>query len=134
MTKEIILPKISGETLSSVYEGLTESKEGCWHRVLLVDNEYNKWCLVVGFGSGFDESPDFGNHRICTKIALNSSDLQCDYEYDFTMPYDHVSGIVWDTDSEVPLGIESSAEEWDELAEQLCEQAQKVVEKFACVG
>lgn len=134
MAKEIILPKISGVTLSSAYEGLVKSQQGCWHSVLLVDNENNKWCLVMGFGSGFDEVPVFGTYRICTKIALNSSDLQCDYEYDFTMPYDHVSGIVWDTDSEVPLSNESSAEEWDELAEQLSEQAQKVVEKFACVG
>ena len=62
--------------------------------------------LVMGWSGGFDKDDTQqnpyadGEYRICTKLAYNCDSLQCDYEYDWEMPYDENTGDVDDTDSE----------------------------------
>lgn len=50
-----------------------------------------------------------GEYRICSKIAYNDSALQCDYDIDFTMPYDKEAGEVYDTNTELGTDFEAEA-------------------------
>ena len=61
--------------------------------------------IVMGWENGFDNDADEnpnanGSWRICTKLAYNCDDLQCDYGVDWEMPYDEATGNVDDTDGE----------------------------------
>lgn len=60
-------------------------------------------CLVLGWEGGYDEAS--GNYQkkegntlytLCGKLAYNCDDLQCDYDFDWYMPYAE-NGDVYDT-------------------------------------
>ena len=104
----------------------------------LVDNKENGGCcffklgaskcktgemyIVMGWNGGFDEDDTQnpyadGEYRICTKLAYNCDSLQCDYEFDWEMPYDEKTGDVDDTDTEYsePNDVLWQIEHWQEL-------------------
>jgi hypothetical protein len=73
----------------------------CW---LLGEDEENDWAIVLGWADGFEENPNDSNldgtWRICAKMAFQSKRniMQCDYDIDWDMPYDKVTGEVHDNE------------------------------------
>ena len=67
-----------------------------WH--LNTDDSGNDWAIVLGWSDGYepDENDDCmdGTYRLCAKIAYQPSNsaMQCDYDLDWTMPYDEETG------------------------------------------
>lgn len=104
---------IKAKEIADAVEFLLKEKQGCYFKPLLIDNGNNKWGIVIGWGTGFDkkEKTPFsdGQYRICSKIAYNNSALKCDYEWDFTMPYNKETGEVYDTDAELGTDFEAEA-------------------------
>lgn len=68
------------------------------------DDKGNNWAIVLGWSDGFDESETDdcadGTWRLCVMLAYQpwNSIMQCDYDVDWTMPYDEESGEVDDTE------------------------------------
>ena len=114
------------EQLKKNVDWLMKQKEGCCHWHLLTDMRGREWCIVLGWGEGFEENdPSLfsdGTYALCTKIAYNNSDLQCDYAYDFEMPYNEHTGEVDDTDSSVSRDVD-----FLELAGNLLKEFKRVV-------
>lgn len=71
------------------------------------NDDDNSWAIVLGWSDGFDEEPDDNNAdgtwRLCAKVAYQpwNSIMQCDYDVDWEMPYDKITGEV--DDNEVPI-------------------------------
>lgn len=115
---------IKAEEIKQAVDFLLKEKEGCYFKPLKIDNGNNKWGIVIGWGAGFDEKEKTpfsdGKYRICSKIAYNDSALQCDYDIDFTMPYDKETDEVYDTDAELGTNFEAEAfrlsKEFEEVA------------------
>lgn len=104
---------IKAEEIKQAVDFLLKEPNGCFFKKLLIDNDNNSPCVVIGWSGGFDEREKTpfsdGEYRICSKIAINSSALQCDYEWDFTMPYDKKTGEVFDTSTELGTDFEAEA-------------------------
>lgn len=65
--------------------------------------------LVIGWGEGYEKNEcdiqeQSGDtlYTICSKLAVNIDDLQCDYAWDWFMPWDKKTGEIWDTETTVP--------------------------------
>ena len=76
-------------------------------------------CLVFGWGEGYDREKDLiqekeGNalYTICSKLAVNIDDLQCDYGMDWYMPSDKKTGEIWDTDTAVNKDLKHLDLDW----------------------
>lgn len=89
----------------SAVEDMKKTKcDGTYHWMLGRDDNDNDWAIVLGWADGFDkvENDDCtdGTWRLCVKLAYQpwNSMLQCDYDIDWTMPYDEESGEVDDTE------------------------------------
>ena len=87
---------------------LKNGGEGTWNKRLGYTKNDTELYLVIGLVSGkqFDSedlegysTDNTGKYVVSGKIAVNSDDLQSDYDWDWTMPYNEDSGDVWDTDS-----------------------------------
>ena len=82
----------------------TKKHNGTYHWYLDRDKDGNDWAIVLGWSDGFeeDETDDCmsGTYRLCAKVAYQSCNniMQCDYDIDWTMPYDEESGEVDDTE------------------------------------
>lgn len=104
---------IKAEEIKQAVDFLLKEPNGCFFKKLLTDNDNNAWGIVIGWSGGFDRhvATPFsdGEYRICSKIAINDSALQCDYEWDFTMPYDKETGEVFDTSTELGTDFEAEA-------------------------
>lgn len=72
-------------------------------------------CLVFGWGEGYDPDDDMiqktvdhggsYTYTLCSKLAVNIDDLQCDYDVDWYMPSDK-TGEIWDTDTAVSKDLD----------------------------
>lgn len=77
---------------------------GTYHWLLNTDDNGNDWAIVLGWSDGFevDTNDDCmsGTYRLCAKLAYQSHNniMQCDYDIDWTIPYDEESGEVDDTE------------------------------------
>lgn len=77
---------------------------GTYYWWLDEDDKGNSWAIVLGWTDGFDKDPNDNNldgtWRICVKLAFQpwNSIMQCDYDVDWQMPYDEVTGEVDDTE------------------------------------
>ena len=104
---------IKAEEIKHAVDYLLKAPNGCFFKKLLIDNDNNAWGIVIGWSGGFDRrvatSFSDGEYHICSKIAINDSALQCDYECDFTMPYDKETGEVFDTSTELGTDFEAEA-------------------------
>ena len=73
----------------------------------LGSDDKNDWAIVLGWADGFEEDATDpctdGTWRICAKMAFQpwNGIMQCDYDIDWQMPYDKVTGEV--DDNEVPI-------------------------------
>ena len=63
--------------------------------------------LVFGWEHGYTEDKDLIQKKVggdiytlCAKLAVNIDDLQCDYDFDWYMPYAE-NGDVWDTSTAI---------------------------------
>lgn len=100
MDREILIK----EFISAV-EYMKKTKfNGTYHWILGQDEDYNDWAIVLGWADGFDvkEEDDCtdGTWRLCVKLAYQSWNniSQCEYDIDWTMPYDEESGEVEDNE------------------------------------
>ena len=88
---------------------MAQHKEGCYHWWLETDNNGNNWAIVLGWQDGYEEDDtdelSDGTWHLAAKVAYqpHNSIMQCDYDVDWTMPYDEETGDVWDTDTTVYL-------------------------------
>lgn len=89
---------------------MIEHKIGCNYWWLETDNQNNNWAIVLGWSDGFEEDINDklcnGSYHLCAKIAYQpkTSVMQCDYDIDWTMPVDEVTGDVWDTNVSINMG------------------------------
>ena len=86
-----------------------------YYWILDTDENNNDWAIVLGWSDGFeaDETDDCmdGTWRLCAKLACqpNNSIMQCDYDVDWTMPYNAETG---DTDdNELSIYPDTNIEE-----------------------
>ena len=104
---------IKAEEIKQTVDFLLKEKQGCYFKQLGTDKYDRKWGIVIGWCAGFDEEEKSltsdKKYRICTKIAYNNNALQCDYDVDFTMPYNEETDEVYDTDTELGTDFELEA-------------------------
>lgn len=86
---------------------------------VVADDDENVYAIVLGW---LDED-GHAAWRLHAKVAYQSkrSIMQCDYDIDWLMPYDPMTGDVWDTD--VAVTPESAAADWGWLVSQASELA-----------
>lgn len=94
------------EWAESTCQKLVDQKEGCgWYYLGSSKTTTGDMAIVMGWSDGFDNDNSGnpkadGSWRICTKLAYNCDDIECDYDIDWEMPYDEATGDVDDTDGE----------------------------------
>lgn len=85
-------------------KALKNGENGTYYWWLDIDNEDGlDWAIVLGWGEGWDDPNDSccnGHYRIMSKVAYQEHNciMQCDYDIDWTMPYDEETGEVDDSD------------------------------------
>ena len=84
---------------------LRNGGEGTWYKQL-----GGKLYCVIG---NYDDT-------VLGKIAVNSDDMQADYDWDWTMPYHEDSGDVWDTE------VEISDNDWEMYAQDFLTQYEEL--------
>ena len=84
---------------------LRNGGEGTWYKQL-----GGKLYCVIG---NYDDT-------VLGKIAVNSDDMQADYDWDWTMPYHEDSGDVWDTE------VEISDNNWEMYAQDFLTQYEEL--------
>ena len=80
------------------------------------DDEYD-YELVLGFSSGFEpnssEFVDSNGDGLCLKWArIKKNSAMNEYDIDYEMPYDEVTGDVWDSENSVNSYDETNTVEW----------------------
>ena len=96
--------KLVKEFVVAVEDMKKTKSNGTYYWTLREDDKGNVWAIVLGWADGFDatEQDDCmdGTWRLCAKLAYqpNNSIMQCDYDIDWMMPYDEVSGEVDDNE------------------------------------
>lgn len=88
---------------AAVEEMKKNHKSGTYYWYLGFDGK-NNWAIVLGWSDGFEEDSTDpcmnGTWRICAKLTYqpNNSIMQCDYDIDWDMPYDEITGEVDDNE------------------------------------
>ena len=124
--------KVTGKQLKDWAEWLKENDCGCCSLKLLTDDNNNSWFILMGWSDGFDESDNgkwqSGTWKICTKIGYQSvqSLMKTDLDIDFLMPYDEETGDVDYTEDTL-----ADEPDWDKLADELNEEAERVINQWA---
>ena len=97
------------KSFTNAVKEMAQRKEGCYHWWLETDNNGNNWAIVLGWQDGYEEDDSDelsdGTWHLAAKVAYqpHNSIMQCDYDFDWIMPYDEETGDVWDTDITVYL-------------------------------
>ena len=93
------------QKFTKAVEDMKKTKSnGTYYWILGRDENNNDWAIVLGWADGFDEREDDdctdGTWRLCVKLAYQpwNSAMQCDYDWDWMMPYDKVTGEVDDNE------------------------------------
>ena len=89
-------------------------------------NDGRELCLVFGWDVGYDKGEAYQQqvgdtlYTLCSKLAVNIDDLQCDFDMDWYMPYEE-DGEVYDTCMAVtkPFDFKWYREEADTIIEKL---------------
>lgn len=122
---------LNGKTLKNAVNWLMSEQGGTVRFCELEDNSNKKWSIVLGWSSGFDDLDNdlyqVEDFKICSKIAYNCDDLQCDFEFDFEMPCNDM-GDVYDTCSYI--GNITTEKQFDSLADELKKQFICFVSKY----
>ena len=96
--------KLIKEFIDAVEDMKRTKFNGTYHWILGRDEDDNDWAIVLGWADGFDEEENDdctdGTWRLCVKLAYQSWNniSQCDYGWDWTMPYDKETDEVDDTE------------------------------------
>ena len=96
--------KLIKEFINAVDDMKRTKFNGTYHWILGRDEDDNDWAIVLGWADGFDEEENDdctdGTWRLCVKLAYQSWNniSQCDYGWDWTMPYDEETDEVDDTE------------------------------------
>ena len=96
--------RLIDEFVSAVEDMQRTKFNGTYHWILGRDENGNDWAIVLGWEDGFDAEEDDdctdGTWRLCVKLAYQpwNSLMQCDYDIDWTMPYDEETKEVDDTE------------------------------------
>ena len=96
--------KLINEFVNAVSYMKKTKFNGTYRWILGRDANKNDWAIVLGWAYGFDETENDdctdGAYRMCVKLAYQpwNSVMQCDYDLDWTMPYDEETGEVDDTE------------------------------------
>lgn len=108
-----VFHKLELLTFAVAVERMKRTHEnGVYHWDFGQDDKGNTWAIVLGWRDGFDEDPDDacsdGAWRLCVKLAYQPSNsmLQCDYDFDWLMPYDEATGEVDDTEFALYEGVD----------------------------
>lgn len=88
--------------------------------------------LVIGWGEGYERDKNLIQEKsgdtlytICSKLAVNIDDLQCDYGFDWYMPSDKKTGDIWDSDMAVPSDYNISLDWYIKESEAMLEAFKK---------
>ena len=111
--------KIDAKTLKGCVDWLKKEGCGCCH-VKVCDTEKREIDICVGWH-------DFGDDwKVCCKIGMQTFNnaLQCDLDVDFDMPYDFITGDVFDTLEEV---VCTNLKQYQKLAARMNAQAKEAV-------
>lgn len=96
--------KLISEFVNAVEYMKKTKSNGTYYWILGSDDNNNYWAIVLGWSDGFaiDENDDCtdGTWRLCVKLAYQpcNSLMQCDYDIDWSMPYDEETEEVDDTE------------------------------------
>ena len=95
------------EEFKKSIDWLMANPDGCVNFKVGETPEGRDVAIVLGFAGGYDE--DANEHQIkvgeelltmCGKVAVNIDDLQCDYDFDWYMPWSE-DGDVYDTETTI---------------------------------
>lgn len=112
--------KLAKQVNEAIKEAATyinaDSNYPTWHWFLTSDDEYD-YELVLGFSSGFEpnssEFVDSNGDGLCLKWArIKKNSAMNEYDIDYEMPYDEVTGDVWDSENSVNSYDETNTVEW----------------------
>lgn len=98
--------------------------DGCYYFTLDHLDNGKAIALVIGYESDYEYGDCKYQSRLgdvtftlCGKIAFNCDDLQCDYDFDWHMPWNK-DGDVYDTDTAID-GTQDQLNWWLEEAERI---------------
>ena len=118
-------------TLREAVGILVDRKGGCFHYPIWDDGE-NDWAIVIGFMEDGSSDPEFFDdgkgYGLYYKIAYQSKNsvMQCDFDVDWTMPFDEKTGEVVDSCS--PVWRPATPKGWQILAYEINDTAARIVE------
>lgn len=78
---------INRKDFKNSVEWVKKNHDGCSY-IRVAETKQGDLCLVFGW--------DYDEKEVIMKLAVNTDDLQCDFDYDWEMPFDE-KGNVWDT-------------------------------------
>lgn len=101
------MEKITEKDIREKVEWVRKNDGVAWFRMGQLEDG-RELALVIGWGEGYEKNEcdiqeQVGDtlYTICSKLAVNIDDLQCDYSWDWYMPWDK-DGEIWDTETTVP--------------------------------
>lgn len=104
--------KLLKEFINAVEDMKKTKFDGTYHWILGRDENNNDWAIVLGWAGGYEPNEDDdcidGTYSLCAKVAYQPSNslMQCDYDIDWTMPYDEESGEVDETEIAIFTGCD----------------------------
>lgn len=132
---ELIKPK----DFESAIETLLKNKDGTVYQKVATFDDGVDLYLVFGWDSGFDETPEAYQEKegntwwtICAKLAVNTDDLQCDYDIDWRMPTYKGDDVVdvYDTERGVAKLEASGDKDYLKLADYYNEEVKDIVSLY----
>lgn len=132
---EFIKPK----DFESAIETLLKNKDGAVYQKVATFDDGVDLYLVFGWGEGYDETDDAYQEKegdriytICAKLAVNTDDLQCDYDIDWRMPTYKGDDVVdvYDTERGVAKLEASGDKDYSKLADYYNEEVKDIVSLY----
>ena len=105
---------------------------GTYHFDLGKTDDGKTIALVLGYELGYDDGEEYQakcgdkTYTLCGKIAVNIDDLQCDYDYDWYMPWNK-NGDVFDTSTALSKNHKQDLEWFLSQADEMIDLLQKGV-------
>jgi hypothetical protein len=91
--------------ITNAVEYMKKTKfDGTYYWILDTDENGNDWAIVLGWSDGYEPNANDdcmdGTYSLCAKIAYQSSKsiMQCDYDLDWTTPYNEETGETDETE------------------------------------
>ena len=139
MAKKNIDEYITAKELKEDVDFLVRNDCGCCRHEIGSDKDGNNWFILVGWQDGFEKvskedcTDGYASDetwRIATKIGYQSANniMQCDFDVDFTMPYNEETGEVDDTCIKLPKC--ESETDWEIEAAQLNKFAEIAIKDY----